>query len=356
MQSLPGYLILAFFLAPTWTVPASADDDRPIQVFILAGQSNMVGHGKTRDGLNPEFDPNQPQSATNRREIPGGIGGLAWAVKTMPKTFGPKGTDPLVDDDGEWLVRDDVRVYSRIEVFKDKKNPGQLTEGRTQKGRHTVGFGKGSWNGPEYGFGHVVGNALEEDVLIIKVATGGTSLQFDWRSPTTVAQRGGEVGYMWTHMLRTVNYVLNNLGGEFPEYAGRKYELAGFGWHQGWNDRTEKGVAVYEANLAALIKDVRDEFGKDLPFVIANTGIGGSELKGVGLDLISAQGAVADFEKYARHKGNVAVVDTRPMYRDKSISPSGFGYHWNHNGITHYEIGAGMGKAYLQLVGKATGK
>ena len=51
------------------------------------------------------------------------------------------------------------------------------------------------------------------------------------------------------------------------------------------------------------------------------------------------------------------MVDTRPMYRDKSKSPSGFGYHWNHNGITHYEIGAGMGKAYLLLAGRsAAGK
>lgn len=334
----------------------SVAEDGPVQVFILAGQSNMVGHGKTRDGLNPEFDASQPQSKTNRREIPGGIGGLDWAVKSMPETFGPNGTDPLVDAGGEWLVRDDVSVYSRIEVFKDKKNPGQLTPGVTQKGRHTVGFGKGSWNGPEYGFGHVVGNALDEDVLIIKVATGGTSLQTNWRSPTAVANRGGEVGYMWKHMLRTVKHVLDNLGTEFPEYAERDYEIAGFGWHQGWNDRTQTGVAEYEANLADLIADVRVAFGKDLPFVVANTGIGGADVKGVGLDLINAQTAVADFEKYPGHAGNVAVVDTRPMYRDRTVSPSGFGYHWNHNGITHYEIGAGMGRAYLQLAGKAEGK
>jgi hypothetical protein len=211
MRSCFVRTLLAFLICGVATLTATAAD-KPVKVFVLAGQSNMVGHGKTRDGLNPEYDPSQPQSATNRREIPGGIGGLAWAVKNMPETFGPNGTDPLVDGDGEWLVRDDVSVYSRIEVFKDKKNPGQLTEGRTEKGRHTVGFGKGSWNGPEYGFGHVVGNALDQEVLIIKVATGGTSLQTDWRSPTAVAKRGGEVGYMWTHMLRTVKQVLDNLG------------------------------------------------------------------------------------------------------------------------------------------------
>lgn len=343
------FIFFCFALSCSVITANGSAADEPVQVFILAGQSNMVGHGKTFDGLNPEFDPSQPQSATNPREIPDGIGCLSWAVKTMPETYGPNGTDPLVDSEGEWLVRDDVSVYSRIEVFKDKENPGALTEGQTEKGPHTVGFGKGNWNGPEYGFGHIVGNAIESDVLIIKVATGGTSLQADWRTPTAVEKRGGEVGYMWKHMLQTVQQVLDNLDTEFPNYAGRKYKIAGFGWHQGWNDRTEAGVAEYEQNLADLIFDVRHEFGKDLPFVIANTGIGGADVKGVGLDLINAQGSVANLDNYPEHKGNVAVVDTRPMYRDKSVSPSGFGYHWNHNGITHYEIGAGMGKAYLQL-------
>ena len=355
-SSLQFTLALVLALA-LMTQPASAAD-RPVKVFILAGQSNMVGHGKALNGRNSDYDPKQKQSKTNPAEVPGGIGSLAWAVKTMPETYGSGGTDALVDRNSDWLVRDDVNVYVRMEVFKDKDNPGQLTKGVTRKGRHTIGFGKADsatqrWIGPEYGFGHVVGNALEQDVLIIKVATGGTSLQTDWRAPIAVAKRGGEVGYMWSHMLSTVQHVLDNLETEFPEYAGRDYEIAGFGWHQGWNDRSEKGVAEYEANLADLIKDVRGEFGKDLPFVVANTGIGGAEVVGVGLDLINAQGAVADFDKYPGHKGNVAVVDTRPMYRDKFNSPSGFGYHWNHNGIAHYQIGAGMGRAYLQLAGKA---
>ena len=39
-----------------------------------------------------------------------------------------------------------------------------------------------------------------------------------------------------------------------------------------------------------------------------------------------------------------------PLVNHKSKSPSGFGYHWNHNGVTHYEIGAGMGKGMLELL------
>ena len=173
---------------------AAQQSPDPIKVFVLAGQSNMVGHGKALNGRNPAFDPSQPQSASNLSEIPGGIGGLAWAVETMPYVYGPEGTDPLVDAEGAWWVRDDVQVYARMEVFQDRERPGELTPGVTRKGAHTVGFGKADsgaqrWIGPEYGFGHVVGDALEEPVLLVKVATGGTSLKTDWRSPSAVRYR-----------------------------------------------------------------------------------------------------------------------------------------------------------------------
>lgn len=338
--------------------PAAAE---PVKVFILAGQSNMVGYGKTLNGLNPDFDPKQPQSRTNQREVPGGVGCLAWAVQTMPGTYGFGGTHALVDARGDWLVRDDVSVYARMEVFQEKDSQGQptgrLTEGVTRKGPHTVGFGKANsarqkWNGPEFGFGHVVGNALSQDVLIIKVATGGTSLQVDWRSPTAVSKRGGAVGFMWTHLLDTVNRVVSNLDAEFPAYAGRGYEIAGFGWHQGWNDRVNAAsVDEYEANLVDFIADVRGAFGAGLPFVIATTGMEmPTDQTSSAWKLVAAQAAVADAAKYPAHAGNVAVVDTVPMYRDRTQSPSTFGYHWNHNGLAYFDIGAGMGAAMLKIM------
>lgn len=333
---------LAAALLSNAPAPSHAADG-PVKVFILAGQSNMVGHGKTLDGLNPDYDPNQPQSATNPREIPGGIGSLIWAVQTMPETYGHGGTDALVDEKGDWLVREDVSTYAVIEVFKDKDNPGQLTTGNTRKGAHTVGFGKGAWIGPEYGFGMVVGKAIDEDVLIIKVATGGTSLYGDWRSPTAVKNRGGEVGYMWPHMLGTVKHVLDNLGTEFPRYAGRKAEIVGFGWHQGFNDTVHKTERDnYGPNLVDFIADVRGEFGKDLPFVIGTTSMFPSDQPRTPVEL--AQLGVAEEDP------RTIAVDTRPFWRDEEHSPSNFGYHWNHNGLTHYLIGAGMGQAMLQII------
>ena len=49
-----------------------------------------------------------------------------------------------------------------------------------------------------------------------------------------------------------------------PGSEGR-FVLAGFGWHQGWNDRVnDKFTAEYEVNLAHFIRDVRREDGAAL--------------------------------------------------------------------------------------------
>lgn len=60
--------------ALTWLAHPSSAADEPVQVSILAGQSNMAARGKTWDGLTSAYDASQPQSATNRREMAGGIG------------------------------------------------------------------------------------------------------------------------------------------------------------------------------------------------------------------------------------------------------------------------------------------
>ncbi|WP_395744668.1 sialate O-acetylesterase [Prosthecobacter sp.] len=312
-----------------------------VKVFILCGQSNMVGHGKAEEGGNPRFDFAVPQGKDNPREVSGGLGCLRAMVNESPAKFGPGGTTPLVDANGRWLVRGDVKILA-------------YCDGKTRKGGLGLGYaapGAVTWFGPEFGFGHVVGRALEEDVLILKVAAGGTSLAKDWRPPTAVVKRGGVAGPRYTHMVSLVRETLTDLSREFPEFAGRGYEVAGFGWHQGWQDGGEKLMAdEYEANMADFIQDVRKEFGSGMAFVIANSGFFGDKLSGIRLEVLKAQNAMADSARHPELKGNVAVVDTRPMWREKSVSPSNFDFHWNHNGYTHYEMGAGTGEAMLRLL------
>ena len=290
---------------------AGAQDSPPVQVFILAGQSNMEGAGAIEGDL----------------ERNGGMGSLRHLVEDPAQAarFGH-----LVDDQGGWAVRDDVWIW-----YFDRK------------GKLTVGYGaREDRIGPELQFGHVVGDHFEEQVLLIKIAWGGKSLAVDFRPPSS----GGEVGPYYRELIQKVRAVLEDLDTHFPAYDGRGYQLAGLGWHQGWNDRVNQAFNdEYEGNLANFIRDVRGDLGvEDLPFVVAETGMSGPEEKHPrALSLMRAQAAVAEYEEFA---GNVAFVGTRDFYRPPEASPSGQGYHWNCNAETYLLIGQGMGDAMLGLI------
>lgn len=286
----------------------------PVKAFVLAGQSNMVGHGFVM------ADPKRN----------GGKGSLEQVVRDP--AIGRK-FKHLLNKDGSWRVRDDVYIH-----YFDRK------------GRLTVGFGAGTdCIGPELGFGSVVGDALKEPVLLIKLAWGGKSLAQDFRPPSS----GGTVGPYYTEVVRQAQEVMASVETHFPELKGRTVQLAGFGWHQGWNDRINAGfVAEYEQNMANFIRDIRKDLrAPGLPFVIGETGMGGeAEQNPTALGLMRAQAAVAQHPEF---KGNVAFVGTRAFWRPKEISPSAQDYHWNSSGETYYLIGDAMGKAMADLLKRA---
>lgn len=58
------------------------------------------------------------------------------------------------------------------------------------------------------------------------------------------------------------------------------------------------------------------------------------------------------YGKYPEFKGNVKTIYARPFWRDKSVSPSGAGYHYNHNAETHVEVGEALGRAMAELLDK----
>jgi hypothetical protein len=306
---------LAVILLGVVTSPSRSDEPRkgPLKVFVLAGQSNMQGHGIIK--------------AEERRN--GGKGSLEYVVRN-PKTA--KRFQHLVDEKGKFVVRKDVWIW----YFE-------------RKGGLTAGYGASEERiGPEFQFGHVMGEHYGEQVLLIKVAWGGKSLAKDFRPPSS----GGEVGEYYKLLVGHVKEVLGNLKKHFPQYDGRGYELAGLGWHQGWNDRVNQSYNdAYEKNMANFIRDIRKDLGvKNLPFVIAETGMSGREEKHPrALSLMKAQAAVA---KHAEFKGNVTFVGTKDFFRPKAESPTGQAYHWNTNAETYFLIGDGMGQAMKGLLGK----
>lgn len=306
-HALVVFIVLALF------IPAAGAAEKlpPLKVIILAGQSNMVGAGRIA------IDP--------RREN-GGEGTLEYLVKN-PKTAAQ--FKSLVDADGNWVKRDDVWIW-------DLGKTDSLGAGYAE--RTTIG--------PELGFGWRIGDYFDEQVLLIKISWGGKSLGVDFRPPSS----GGEVGPYYKEMFAHIKDVLTNLKKYFPKYQGQGYELVGFGWHQGWNDRVNQGLNdAYEENLANFIRDLRKELGTpDLPFVIAETGMSGfEETHPRALSLMVHQAAVPAMDEF---KDTTRFVGTKAFYRTPEHSPSGQQFHWNGNAETYWLIGDGMAKAMVELI------
>lgn len=321
------HILILWMAVMTTIVPVPAAT-KPVHVFILAGQSNMEGHGFV--------------SADAKRN--GGKGSLEFLAKdaASAQLFAP-----LMDAAGTWRTRDDVWIS-----YLDRRGP------------LTVGFGaRKEMIGPELGFGWVVGDALDEPVLLIKCAWGGKSLAVDYRPPSAakppyslgekgdaaIAQDPALIGKSYRDVLTLTKAALADIKNLVPGSDG-SYVLAGFGWHQGWNDRiNDKFNAEYETNMACFIRDMRRDLDAPaLPFVIAETGMTGPEEKHPrALSLMKAQAAVAEHPEF---KSNVAFVGTRAFWRPKDESPNSQGYHWNSNAGTYYLIGEAMGEAMKRLL------
>ncbi len=313
-------LLLAVLAAMIAAGPARADQPgkSPLKVFVLAGQSNMEGHGviQGKPGQNGTLETltQEPASAARYKQ--------------------------LRDKDGNWIVRHDVWLS-----YYQTKCP--LTIGKSAA-RNAIG--------PELAFGWVVGDYLDQQVLLIKVAPGGTSLAGPWRPPSSGktrsgAERGPGVGNIYDEMIDAVKKQLANLKADFPDYDGRGYEIVGFGWHQGWNDGcSAPDVAEYEQNMVNLIHDVRKDLGvPNLPFVVLGSGFGGwGQTVDRRLGIMAAQEATANRKEF---QGNVQYVETRSCFRDGDVSPRPIRYHWCCNAETYYLIGEGMGKAMVELLG-----
>lgn len=160
----------------------------------------------------------------------------------------------------------------------------------------------------------------------------------------------GDTGYYYVQMLSIVNDVLDRIADYVPSYEGQGYEIEGFGWHQGWNDRVnQEANDAYKENMIQFIKDVRKDLDiPKLPFVIATTGIAGwGEEHPRALSLMEAQLAV---EEYPDFRNNLKVVETRDFWRKIEESPANELHHWHRNAESYLLIGKYMGESMIEII------
>ena len=323
----------------------SAPQDQPVKVYIMLGQSNMLGFGRV-----------------GPRET---LGTLEYLVKEQGKY------PHLVDSEGNWKTREDVRYvhvmdprgvdYRDLETFGEVRNEWLVP--------------KGSF-GPELGFGQVVGDYHAEPVLLLKACIGNRSLGWDLLPPGSerfefegrtyagykdVAnfwETGSEpkpvpwyAGRQYDADTNHAKLVLKNLEKYYPGYQGQGYEIVGFVWWQGHKDQEPGLASRYEQNLVHLIESLRRDFDAPQAKFVLATGCGNPGREGLGLKIAEAQLAVdGSTGKYPQFKGNVRAIDSRPFWREADVSPVNQGHHYNHNAETYYEVGDQLGRAMVEML------
>lgn len=269
----------------------------PVKVFILAGQSNMLG----------------PASVTTFDYI-GDDPATAPLLKKMRNADGtPKVCDHV------WISMLSAGKSGSGEGF------GKLTAGYGMRKDPKV---NGGMIGPEFTFGLRMDEKLAQPILLIKTAWGGKTLSGDFRPPSAgpTGADPEKTGKYYRLMIEHVRMVLKDIKRVMPDYDPQQgYELGGFVWLQGWNDMVDKYTypdtakgnpyAKYSGWLADFIRDVRKDLNApDLPFVIGVAGFSGANAKGRMLDFREAMAAPAALPEF---KGRVIAVPTAPFWDDR---------------------------------------
>lgn len=314
-----------------WVILGSiytAQATKPLKIYIMAGQSNMVGTG----GIST-FDY---------------IGDDPKTAPLLKKMLGPDGNPKICE-----------RVW--ISSLNGKMNQ----YGGEGFGKLTAGYGvrrkdpakPDDFIGPEYMFGITMEEAYDGPVLIIKTAWGGQNLSVDFRSPgsgpyvmneyqmNVLSEKGTlekvrkqkkeACGRNYRYMMDHIHNVLSDIKRIYPNYdRNAGYELSGFVWFQGWNDFSDlttypmsyadKQYEQYSKLLAQFIRDVRTDLkAPKLPFVIGVIGQYGNYTPGTFRIVNQSDRRMKLFRKamavpaeMVEFKGSVAAVQTAPFRED----------------------------------------
>jgi hypothetical protein len=335
----------AFIFSLIVAVILTGSDAAAVQVFILMGQSNMLGMGKVNG------------NTTN--------GTLEFAVHNESKY------QYLWDAaESKWATSDTVRNVLIM-------GSGNASFEQSQLLHNEFMSVVGNTIGPELGIGWTLRNFTDEPIMLLKACIGDRSLGWDllppgspgfdyvdpknsshittyagyhqspnnWPKGTTPKPIGWMAGEQWDGDTNRSSIILANLTNYYP--GATQYEVAGFFWWQGDKDRYDNALSErYEYNLVNLIKQLRLEFNApNALFVTASLGqtvMGSTANDGLILD---AMLNVANATLHPEFAGTVAAVYTHPLSMGGASNS-----HYNGNAETYMNVGQGMGAAMVELL------
>jgi len=285
-----------------------ADMSKPVKVFILMGQSNMLGFGNL-----------------------GQLKGIA--ADQYPY---------LVDDEGNWNVRKDVR-----NVF--------FNNGGLSHNDWMAADNRGDKFGPDIGIGNYLGHAIDGPVMILKSCVGNRALGWDLLPPSAVGtgangqsyqgdsessnrmvkadREGWYAGLQYDLDVGVAQDALESLSTYYPD--AKDYEVVGFFWWQGCSEG-KGSVENYDKNLAFLFSDLKKDFNApNAKFVCATLGENDKDAT-----LSQKMYSFADADEDA------------DVFYSKPVSKGGSCGHYSGDAETYMNVGEGMGKVMIELLAK----
>jgi hypothetical protein len=389
MKNLGNTIALLFALM-SMDAFAAKPGSKKLQVFILAGQSNMVGHAnshtiatlydsddandkrlaqmvfKKESSLSQKALGEQLIQVRKTDELTGGISNDK--VKKMSE--GPEKTalEAKVKKLKEEYEAYKNKVISAC-VISDQVYISAIADGNKRSGPLTVGFGGSPEKiGPELSFGLSMAQKLDAPILLIKTSWGGKSINYDFRPPSAgpytldkkqkAAKNATDIsknaGLNWRMMNEAISAVLKDLKQHHPAYdPAAGHDMAGFVWFQGFNDQfSDEFRNNYKDMMVHFIKDVRKEYKTPkMPFVI---GVLGTNMTKEGVDKNAVSVAQRQAAAAPEFKGNVASVESYKVYdlKARGVYDQGWAKHFSEWCVVgsdrpyHY---LGSGKFFVRL-------
>lgn len=276
-----------------------------VRVFVLAGQSNMVGMASI---------------------------------------------DHLVN-----VSRDDSSVSDIIGEYPFKTSDSILIKYQENFGNLTVSTkyaGSRNQFGVEVGFGFTLDD--NHPTLLIKTAWGGKTLAVDFRSPSSGTgnykdMRPLDYGVYYRAMIEDVLATTANIQSFIP--TATSFSIDGLVWFQGWNDHLDTGmVQEYGQNLENFIRDVRLDLNASFPIIVGELGMHGVSPSGRGTDRVlrlrATQRAVCDLDEF---KSNTKFVKTQQY---AVLDPPHYNgiHHYFGRADTYFHMGVAFGKAMMTMI------
>jgi len=375
-----------------------------LKIFILAGQSNTVGHanqhtlatlyrpGDARDekltqlvfkadsGLSRKALEEHLERARRIDELTGGISNEK--IKAM--SDGPEKTaaEAEVKKLNEVYDAYTKKVISAC-VVSDRVYISSIADGNKRSGPLTVGFGGNPEKiGPEFSFGLSMAQKLDGPILLIKTSWGGKSINYDFRPPSAgpyvlnekqkEAKNAADIrknaSLNWRMMNEAIGEVLKDLKKYHPAYdATAGHEMAGFVWFQGFNDQfSDEFRNNYRDMMVHFIKDIRKEYDTPgMPFVI---GVLGTNMTKEGVDKNAVSVAQREAAAAPEFKDNVTSVESYQVYDlgARAVYDKGWAknfavwraigsdrpYHYLGSGTFFARLGDSFATAMAELIGK----